>query len=76
MSKDIHRHSQRKRTMGQRISLDAAADELGISKRSLRRLISKGELPAYRIGSLPQVVRVDRDELAAVLQPVVPNGKW
>lgn len=60
--------------MGQKISLDAAADELGVSKRSVRRLISGGELRAYRLGK-SSLIRIDRDDLEKVLQPVVPNGK-
>ncbi|BBY38475.1 hypothetical protein MMAN_26090 [Mycobacterium mantenii] len=61
--------------MGQKITLAAAADELGISKRSVRRLISNGELRAYKIGRSGQLVRIDRDDLATVMCQVVPNGK-
>src|SRR5258706_188459 len=44
--------------MGQKISLDIAADQLGVSKRTVRRLISDGELRGYRLGRT-RVVRVD-----------------
>ena len=57
--------------MGKKISLDAAAEELGMSKRSVRRLISTGQLRAYRIGR--QMVRIDCDDLAAALKPIVPT---
>ncbi len=59
--------------MPKMLSLDAAADELGVSKRSLRRLISSGDLPAYRVGA--GLVRVRPDDLEKVLKPVIPNGK-
>jgi excisionase family DNA binding protein len=60
--------------MGQRITIDAAADELGISKRSLRRLITSGQLRAWRIGN-GRLIRIDRADLDAVCQRVIPNGK-
>jgi excisionase family DNA binding protein len=60
--------------MGQKITLDAAADELGISKRTVRRLISSGDLRAYLIGR-NRLVRIDRDDLTDVMHEVVPNGK-
>ncbi|WP_082959696.1 helix-turn-helix domain-containing protein [Mycobacterium sp. E2462] len=60
--------------MGCKITLDAAADELGVSKRTVRRLISTGELRAYLIGK-GRLVRVDRDDLASVIHEVVPSGK-
>ncbi|ORA21350.1 excisionase family DNA-binding protein [Mycobacterium aquaticum] len=61
--------------MGKKLSLDQAAEELGASKRTVRRMISSGKLRAYRVGD-SSLVRIDRDDLAAVLQPVVPNGKY
>jgi excisionase family DNA binding protein len=61
--------------MGQKISLDAAAVELGASKRTVRRMITSGKLRAYRIGD-SSLVRIDRDDLAKVLRPVIPNGKF
>jgi excisionase family DNA binding protein len=55
------------------LSLDEAAQELSMSKRALRRLISTGELPAYRVGR--GLVRIKAADLDGVLKPVVPNGK-
>lgn len=52
--------------MGQKISLDAAADELTVSKCSIRRLISSGQLRAFRVGNA-NIIRVDRDDLDALL---------
>ena len=57
--------------MGKIISLDATAEELGISKRGVQRLISTGQLRAYKVGKA--IVRVDVDDIAAVLKPIVPN---
>ena len=38
-----------------------AAEELQISVRTLEGLISRGQLPAYRIG--PKCVRIDSEDL-------------
>lgn len=58
--------------MGKKITMNAAADELGISLRGVRRLISSGELKAYRVGR--QSVRVDVDDIQTALKPIVPDG--
>jgi excisionase family DNA binding protein len=55
--------------MGKKLSLGAAADELGVCKRTVQRLITSGELPAYKIGT--KIVRVDADDVAALLKPMV-----
>jgi excisionase family DNA binding protein len=55
------------------LTLDQVADELQMSKRAVRRLVSQGTLKAYRIGQ--NVIRVDFDDLPTVLKPVVPSGK-
>lgn len=59
--------------MGQKITLAETAERLGVSKDSVRRLISSGQLRAYRIGS-QYSIRVDTDDIAAVLTPIVPKG--
>jgi excisionase family DNA binding protein len=59
--------------MGKKISLFKTADELGVSVRTVRRLISRGELRAYRIGT--DIVRIDSDDIESVLKPVTPTGK-
>lgn len=56
------------------ISLDDAAEQLKICKRQVRRMISSGELPAYRVGK-STVIRIDPDDVAALLNPITPNGK-
>jgi excisionase family DNA binding protein len=60
--------------MGQKIKIDAAAEEMNTSSRTIRRLISDGQLRAYRLGR-SSVVRIDRDDLLKLLRPIVPNGK-
>jgi excisionase family DNA binding protein len=59
--------------MGKKLTLDAAASELGISKTGVRRLISSGELRAYKVGR--KLVRIDADDIAKVLRPIVPS-QW
>jgi len=59
--------------VGQKISPNAAAEELGISLRQVRRLISSGELRAYRVGKC-SIIRIDTDDLAALLKPVVSEA--
>lgn len=56
--------------MGKKLTLDEVAEELRIHKRSVRRLISRGELPAVHVGSLSRTL-VDADHVAALLHPVV-----
>jgi excisionase family DNA binding protein len=60
--------------VGKLITLDDAAERLAISKRGVRRLISSGQLKAYRINA--RVIRVEEDDLAKALRPVVPTGKY
>jgi excisionase family DNA binding protein len=59
--------------VGKKLTLDAAADELGISKRGVRRLISTGELRAFKVGL--KLIRIDADDIAAVLKPIIPS-QW
>jgi len=48
------------------IDLHQAADQLGISPRSVRRKISAGALTGYRLG--PRSLRVDADEVEALIE--------
>jgi excisionase family DNA binding protein len=59
--------------VGQKIPAQTAAAELGISLRQIRRMISSGELRAYRVGKT-RAIRVDRADLDALLVPVVPEA--
>lgn len=56
------------------ITLAEAADQLDCSIRHLRRLIADGQLRAVTIGS-NRVIRIHRDDLSAMIRPVVPSGK-
>ena len=57
------------------ISVNAAATRLGLDPRTIRRYISDGVLPGYRVGST--LVRVDQDDVDALVRPIpaaVVNG--
>lgn len=43
------------------ISAAAAAEELGVHPATIRRMISRGELPAYKLG--PKSIRIARSDL-------------
>ncbi len=58
--------------MGQKVSLDAAAELLGVSKYTVRRMITDGKLPGYKVGR--QSIRVDTDDIAAAFTPITPKG--
>ncbi|MGD8151418.1 helix-turn-helix domain-containing protein [Ornithinimicrobium sp. Y1694] len=50
------------------VTLDAAAEYAACSTKTLRRRISDGSLTGYRLG--PRMLRIDLDELDAMLRPV------
>ena len=49
-------------------SVAAAADRMGISQRTVRRMIDRGELTGYRLGK--RLIRIDLDELEASIKPI------
>lgn len=51
------------------LSLQEAADRVGVSVKTLRRRIAEGKLPAYRSGRIIRVRAADVDEM---MQPVNP----
>ena len=53
------------------VSLETAADIRDCSSRTIRRMISSGELTGYRFG--PRLLRVSLDELEAAARPI-PAG--
>lgn len=53
-------------------SLPEAAEQFGVSSRTLRRYISAGRITGYRFG--PRMLRVDLDELDALLRPLAAGG--
>jgi excisionase family DNA binding protein len=54
------------------VTLDAAADYLGVSPLTIRRRIASGALRAYRLG--PRVVRVDLADVDSMLEPIPTTG--
>lgn len=51
-----------------RVKLPAAAEQYGVSVKTLRRRIASGELTAHRLGA--RIILVDLDELDALLRPI------
>lgn len=55
------------------LSINDAAEELGVTERTIRNYIARGSLPASRIrGS--RIVRIDRADLDSLLQPIPAAG--
>ena len=52
-----------------RISMAQAAFQLGVSEMTIRRMIARGTLPAYRIGSL-KLIRIEQADIDLLLQPI------
>jgi excisionase family DNA binding protein len=50
------------------ISIDAAADYVGLNPRTIRRYIALGKLRAYRVGGT--LIRVDQADVEALITPV------
>jgi len=53
-------------------TIEQAADFAGHSQRTIRRDIDEGRLRGYRFG--PRLVRVDLDEVEALLRPIPTIG--
>jgi excisionase family DNA binding protein len=49
-------------------SIAVAADEYGVCTKTIRRWIAAGRITGYRVG--PRLIRVDLDEVAAILRPI------
>lgn len=54
------------------VSIAVAADEYGVSTKTLRRYIAAGRLTGYRMG--PRLIRVDLNELDALMRPIPTAG--
>jgi len=50
------------------LSLDQTAHELGCSRDTVRRMIARGELKAYRVGK--RLIRIRRRDLERAMRPV------
>lgn len=56
-----------------RAKLPAAAEQYGVSVKTLRRRIADGSLTGYRLGN--RIILVDLDELEALFEPItVPKA--
>ena len=54
------------------LTLKEAADWYGVSERTLRRRVSEGRLPAYRIG--PRSIRVKAADVEALAERIPAGG--
>lgn len=54
------------------LTLSETADALSTSVQTVRRMISRGDLPAYRYG--PRLIRIDADDLRALRTPVTATA--
>lgn len=52
------------------LTIDDTAKVLGVSSKTIRRMIHRGELRAYRFG---RAIRISSDDLEAAGQPVTPS---
>lgn len=53
-------------------SVENAAHYLGVSTKTIRRYIAAGRVTGYRTG--PRLIRVDLNELDAMLRPIPTVG--
>ncbi len=54
------------------VSQVEAAEHLGITDRTLRRMVAAGDLPAYRLG--PRLLRIDLADVDALLRRIPTAG--
>jgi excisionase family DNA binding protein len=50
-------------------NLEQAAGYLSVSRRTIQRLISQGDLPAYHVGDT-RVVRIKQEDLDGIMTPL------
>lgn len=50
------------------VTLKDSAEYLGVTERTIRNFIARGDLPAYRIGN--RALRIDRADLDKIITPV------
>lgn len=56
----------------QLLTIAEAAELIRVHPRTVRRRIAEGALTAYRVG--PHLIRLDADELDALLRPIPAAG--
>ena len=54
-------------------TIPAAADYVGVDPRTLRRWVSAGLIPGYRLGT--KTIRVDLDEIDDALCRPIPTAR-
>jgi excisionase family DNA binding protein len=69
-SNETHATLTREQILTQReaVTIQQAADHLGVSHKTIRRMIADGRLPAFRVGGGP--IRVLASDVQAVKVPV------
>ena len=50
-------------------TLEHGAEHIGVSVKTMRRMLAAGEIPGYRVGKR-QAIRDDLNELDALMQPL------
>lgn len=63
---------QKSSTRRRLVSISIAAVELGVCDKTIRRLISRGQLTGYRIGT--RALRVDLNEVDGLAKPIPTAG--
>lgn len=64
---------RRRLAEGRRLAgLEDAANYSGVCTKTIRRRIASGDLTGYRFG--PRLIRVDLNELDAMLEPIPSAG--
>jgi excisionase family DNA binding protein len=48
--------------------IKTTSEQYGVSEKTLRRYIAEGKITGYRLG--PRLIRVDLDEIEALLKPI------
>jgi excisionase family DNA binding protein len=60
--------------LGRLMSITQVADYLGIGEKTVRRFISSGELPAFRLGK--RAIRMHEKDVQALLRRIPTAGQW
>lgn len=56
------------------VTVREAATYLNCSTDTIRRMIERGELPAWRYG--PRIIRIDRSDVDRLRHPVTPAAAY
>ena len=63
---------QHKTRSGTWVTVDEVAEALGVHRRTVRRWIERGDLPAHRVG--PRLLRVRVEDLEALAGGRIPSA--